>query len=73
VLFFFVTTIIIFAVGAAQYLFRYFPTVAKNMPMKHTEFTDLCSITNISVLMFDESFHGYYVHGRSPYGQAEVS
>lgn len=23
--------------------------------------------------MFDESFHGYYIHGRSPYGQAEVS
>ena len=41
--------------------------------MKHVEFTDLCSITNISVLMFDESFHGYYIHGRSPYGQAEVS
>jgi len=23
--------------------------------------------------MFDETFHGYYIHGRSPYGQAEVS
>ena len=23
--------------------------------------------------MFDESFHGYYIHGRSPYGQAEIS
>jgi len=25
-------------------------------------------MTNISVLMFDETFHGYYIHGRSPYG-----
>jgi hypothetical protein len=41
--------------------------------MKHDEFTDLCSIANISVLMFDETYHGYYIHGRSPYGQAEVS
>lgn len=73
VLFFFVTTIIIFVVGAIQYVFRYLPPVRNNFPMKHTEFTDLCSITNISVLMFDESFHGYYIHGRSPYGQAEVS
>lgn len=23
--------------------------------------------------MFDETFHGYYIHGRSPYGQAEIS
>jgi hypothetical protein len=23
--------------------------------------------------MFDTSFHGYYIHGRSPFGQAEVS
>lgn len=68
VLFFFVTTIIIFVVGAAQYVFRYFPPVRNNLVMKHTEFIDLCSITNISVLMFDESFHGYYIHGRSPYG-----
>ena len=30
-------------------------------------------MTNISVLMFDETFHGYYIHGRSPYGQAEIS
>jgi hypothetical protein len=28
---------------------------------------------NISVLMFDETFHGYYIHGRSPYGQAEIN
>lgn len=23
--------------------------------------------------MFDSDFRGYYIHGRSPYGQAEVS
>lgn len=43
------------------------------MPLPHVSFMDLCSISNISVIMFDESFHGYYIHGRSPYGQAEVS
>lgn len=65
---FFVTTLIIYSVGIVQYVFRYLPPVKNRFPMKHTEFTDLCSITNISVLMFDESYHGYYIHGRSPYG-----
>jgi len=42
-------------------------------PLKTEEIVDLCSILNISILIFDESFHGYYIHGRSPYGQAEIS
>jgi hypothetical protein len=41
--------------------------------MQHEEFQDLCSMANCSLLIFDESFHGYYIHGRSPYGQAEIS
>lgn len=24
-------------------------------------------------MLFDESFHGYYIHGKSPFGQAEIS
>lgn len=43
------------------------------VPMQHEEFQDLCSMANCSLLIFDESFHGYYIHGRSPYGQAEIS
>ena len=70
---FFVTALIIYAIGIIQYVFWYLPPVRNNFPMKHDEFTDLCSIANISVLMFDETYHGYYIHGRSPYGQAEVS
>lgn len=27
----------------------------------------------MSLLMFDESLHGYYIHGRSPFGQAEIT
>jgi len=41
--------------------------------LPYQNFVDLCSMTNISLLMFDETFHGYYIHGRSPYGQAEIS
>jgi len=43
------------------------------VPLKKEEVVDLCSICNISLLLFDNTFHGYYIHGRSPYGQSEVS
>ena len=60
-----------YAIGVIQYGLRYL--VKFRMPLKVEDMVDLCSVCNISMLMFDNSFHGYYVHGRSPYGQAEVS
>lgn len=71
VLNFFITAIVMYVIGIAQYLFRY---LIKNwFPLPYEEFTDLCSISNISVLMFDSEYKGYYIHGRSPYGQSEVA
>jgi len=70
-LFFFVTTLVIYGVGVAQYAFAYI--MSNTNALKTLDFVDLCSICNISVLMFDESFSGYYIHGRSPFGQAEIS
>ena len=70
-LFFFVTALVIYAVGILQYAFH---LVLKHWyPLRTEDFVDICSICNMSVLMFDESFKGYYIHGRSPYGQAEIS
>jgi hypothetical protein len=40
-------------------------------PHKYDEFVDLCAFTNISLFIFDESLHGYYIHGQSPSGQAD--
>ena len=71
VLNFFVTTLVMYAIGIAQYVIKYL--IKFRVPLKIEEFTDLCAICNISVLMFDNEFHGYYIHGRSPYGQSEVS
>lgn len=70
-LFFFITGCIIYAVGISLYLIRYILKLC--IPFKTEEFVDLCSICNISFLIFDESLHGYYIHGRSPYGQAEIT
>lgn len=36
-------------------------------------FIDLCSVSNISVFILDEIYHGYYIHGRCPYGRSEMN
>lgn len=71
VLAFFVTTMVMYAIGIVQYVGRYIIKIW--FPLPFEEFTDLCAISNISVLMFDSEFKGYYIHGRAPYGQSEVS
>ena len=55
-----------YAIAIAQYIFRYL--IKLWFPIPFEEFTDLCTICNISVLIFDNEFKGYYIHGRSPYG-----
>jgi meckelin len=37
------------------------------------DFVDLCSLTNISVLIMDEPYHGWYIHGAAPRGEGDVS
>ena len=51
VLNFFVTAIIFYAIGICQYVLRYL--VKFRVPLQTEEFTDLCAMSNISVLMFD--------------------
>ena len=53
-LYFFVTTLIIYAAGIIQYTAQY--AVKHWWPLRTEDFVDLCSISNISILMFDESF-----------------
>jgi meckelin len=71
VIFFFVSTLVMYVIAAVLYIGRY--AVRRWFPLKTEEFTDLCSVTNISVMIFDDSFGGYYIHGRSPYGFTEIS
>ena len=37
------------------------------------EFIDLCSLANISIYILDDNVHGYYIHGVSSSGIAEVT
>ena len=57
---------LIFHKGLRKLIVLRFPTPVQ-------EFTDLCSIDNISIIVFDKQFHGYYLHGMAPSGQAEGS
>ncbi|XP_076869270.1 meckelin [Brachyhypopomus gauderio] len=40
---------------------------------KIRQFVDLCSISNISVLLFSQRCFGYYIHGRSVHGHADTN
>ncbi|EAR83121.2 meckelin (macronuclear) [Tetrahymena thermophila SB210] len=40
-------------------------------PTPIQDFTDLCTIANISIFIMDEQLHGYYVHGKAPSGISE--
>ncbi|XP_054856155.1 meckelin-like [Eublepharis macularius] len=40
---------------------------------KIQQFTDLCSLSNVSVFILMHRCYGYYIHGRSVHGHADVS
>uniref|UniRef100_A0A8D3BTB8 Transmembrane protein 67 n=1 Tax=Scophthalmus maximus TaxID=52904 RepID=A0A8D3BTB8_SCOMX len=40
---------------------------------KIRQFVDLCSISNISVLLLSQRCFGYYIHGRSVHGHADTN
>jgi meckelin len=68
---FFVTTCIIFGIGCVQYFLTLL--VSLKFPPAYVEFVDLCSVANISVIIFNEDLNGWYIHGKSPCGAADVS
>jgi len=43
------------------------------IPTSVQDFVDLCSISNVSIFILDETLHGYYIHGKTPGGTAEVN
>ena len=67
----FVGTFIFFIVGLAQYVFRRLISIW--VPTEKTEFLDLCSVANVSVLILQDSLRGYYIHGQSPLGVADTT
>ncbi|KAJ3067650.1 Meckelin [Podochytrium sp. JEL0797] len=54
-----------------QILFRYL-VYDRFYRDRFLQFADLLSVSNISLLIFDEKRHGYYVHGRSVHHAADT-
>jgi meckelin len=67
----FLGTFILFMTGITQYVLR--RIIQPWVPTPTTEFLDLCSVANVSVLILQDSLRGYYVHGQSPLGKADVT
>jgi meckelin len=70
-LMFFVIVSFIFGIGVIQYSFQML--FAMIDPPAYIDFVDLCSVANISVMIFNEELNGYYIHGKSPSGSSDVS
>ncbi|XP_064169133.1 meckelin-like [Anguilla rostrata] len=60
------------AVGLAQVLF-YLVIYERFVEDKFRQFVDLCSLSNVSVFILAHRCYGYYIHGRSVHGHADVS
>jgi meckelin len=70
ILSFFIVFFILFGVGSINYFIRV--TFAQWFPPPYIDFVDLCSMANISIIIFNEELNGYYIHGKSPSGSADV-
>lgn len=67
---FFLSAFIMLSIVAVNY-FIYL--VFNRMDAPHVQkFCDLCSVSNISVLMMYDSIHGYYINGKAPWLQSDL-
>ena len=70
VLKFFLSAFIFLCIMAVQYVIEGLTSYFGSL--KFQEFMDLCSVSNVSLLIMDENFHGYYIHGKAPAGKADL-
>jgi meckelin len=71
VLKFFLSAFIFLCILAVQYFLEILNSYANSL--KFQEFVDLCSVSNISVLIMDQHFHGFYIHGKAPWGRSDLT
>lgn len=68
---FFIIACVIYGIGTVEYII--INLLSLKYPPPYVDFQDLCSVANISVLIFNEDLKGYYIHGKNPSGYADVS
>ncbi|KAK1163496.1 meckelin-like isoform X1 [Acipenser oxyrinchus oxyrinchus] len=67
-----ITASVWLAVGIAQILF-FVVIYERLVEDKIRQFVDLCSMSNVSVFILLHQCYGFYIHGRSVHGHADVS
>ncbi len=70
VLKFFLSAFIFLCIMAVQYLVEGLNSYFNSL--KFQDFMDLCSVANISILIMDQYYHGYYIHGEAPWGRSDL-
>ena len=60
------------AVGLLQWIFHT-SFYKRCFEDKISNFVDFCSVSNISMFIITHSQYGYYIHGRSPNGNSDIS
>lgn len=60
------------AIGLLQYIFYNFIYI-RCVEDITGRFIDFCSVANISIFIMTHSQYGFYIHGRSPHGNADTS
>jgi len=71
ILLFFIVATLFLVIGTVQYAIVGIKKLA-NLPADYQNFVDLCAVSNISCLIMDQEFHGYYIHGQAPWSSSDV-
>lgn len=69
---YFITTFVLLCCGIGHLVVRKVVEIIF-LPSRKIDFVDLLSVSNISVFILDNSLHGYYIHGQSPSGKADIN
>lgn len=67
---YFLCAFIILCIAAVQYMLYLLSNVFNDSLI--SKFTDLCTVSNVSVLMMTEQVHGYYIHGQAPWMRSDL-
>ena len=67
---YFLCAFIILCISAVQYVLYLLSNVFNDSLL--SKFTDLCTVSNVSVLMMTEHVHGYYIHGQAPWMRSDL-
>jgi meckelin len=64
--------ILFFVIGAVQLILHRINSATSEDGSAVTGFVDLCTLANVSLLMFDEEAHGYYLHAQAPWRASDI-